>query len=132
MIEIPSAIEDKIFMLPYLEEELKPLGYVIGGNWDYNHGSFDYKMAEENGYQFLRVPFEVVDGQLDLAEEDAKVKLKRPYLLSHEYESGLDDTTSVSPLNQFASPKNPDATFPKEYIQIGKDLVNDLERTLLH
>ncbi len=52
MIEIPSALEGKTFLLNVLEQELKPLGYVIGGNWDYDHGSFDYKMADDVGYQF--------------------------------------------------------------------------------
>ena len=56
-IEITSELEGKTFSLFELETKLKPAGYVIGGNWDYDHGSFDYQMAQSNGYQFLECHF---------------------------------------------------------------------------
>ena len=65
MIEIPSSVEGKQFDLYKLEQKLKPIGYSIGGNWDYDHGAFDYKINDEVGYQFLRLPFSAIDGQLD-------------------------------------------------------------------
>jgi hypothetical protein len=133
MIEIPSRLEGQTFRLFKLEKELKPLGYTIGGNWDYDHGSFDYKIDDEVGYQFLRVPFEAVDGQLD--SPGTTVKLGRPYLLSHKYQIGLDDHADVGNLgaffNQFSEPQDPDAQFPEKYIEVGKALVKELEATLL-
>ncbi len=51
MIEIPSRLEGKQFQLYHLEEQLKPMGYTIGGGWDYDHGYFDYKIADDVGYQ---------------------------------------------------------------------------------
>ncbi|MBB3909196.1 YugN-like family protein [Anoxybacteroides rupiense] len=133
MIEIPSALEGKTFRLYKLEQELKPLGYVIGGNWDYDHGSFDYKIDDEVGYQFLRVPFEAVDGQLD--SNGTTVKLGCPYLLSHKYQIGVDDHAHIGNLsasfNQFAEPQDPDAQIPEKYINIGKILVKELENHLL-
>jgi hypothetical protein len=133
MIEIPSRLEGQTFRLFKLEQELKPLGYTIGGNWDYDHGSFDYKIDDEFGYQFLRVPFEAVDGQLD--SHGTTVKLGRPYLLSHKYQIGLDDNVHVGnlggSLNQFSEPQDPDAQFPEKYINVGKALVKELEATLL-
>jgi hypothetical protein len=41
MIELSSRLDGTLFKLYELEKTLKPLGYNIGGNWDYDHGSFD-------------------------------------------------------------------------------------------
>ncbi|BDG45983.1 MULTISPECIES: YugN-like family protein [Parageobacillus] len=133
MIDLPSRLEGKTFPLFQLEQLLKPLGYTIGGNWDYDHGSFDYKIADETGYQFLRVPFEAIDGQLD--SHGTTVKLGRPFLLSHKYQSGVDDHADVgnfgAAFNQFSEPQDPDAAFSEKYINVGKALVKDLESRLL-
>ncbi|WP_153126555.1 YugN-like family protein [Peribacillus tepidiphilus] len=133
MIEIPSQIEGKTFTLYDLEKMLKPAGYDIGGNWDYDHGYFDYKIDDKKGYQFLRIPFRAVDGQLD--SRGVTVELGRPFLLSHEYQRGLDDNASAGSFsgsfNQFSEPQDPDATFPEKYIDLGKELVRELETHLL-
>lgn len=133
MIELPSKVEGKQFDLFKLEQKLKPIGYAIGGNWDYDHGAFDYKINDEEGYQFLRLPFSVVDGQLDA--RNCTVVLGRPFLLSHQYESGLDEQgtsgTFSGTLNQFQEPTNKDARFPDQYRDQGKALVTELELLLL-
>jgi hypothetical protein len=130
MIEIPSELEGKSFNLYKVESTLKPIGYVIGGNWDYDHGYFDYKIDDEVGYQYLRVPFKAVDGQLD--SQNTTVQISRPFLLSHKYQIGLDDyVTSPGTLNQFSEPQDPDAEFPVKYIDLGKSLVKELEDLLL-
>ncbi|MRX73122.1 hypothetical protein GJU40_13315 [Bacillus lacus] len=133
MIEIPSSIEGRDYKLYYLEQELKPLGYDIGGNWDYDHGSFDYKIDDTVGYQFLRIPFQAADGQLD--GQNATVRLGRPYLLSHKYQIGLDDHAHVgnfrASFDQFSEPQDKDASFPEKYIDLGKALVHELESVLL-
>ena len=54
LIPIQSKLEGCTYALYKLEEVMKPLGYSIGGNWDYDKGCFDYKIDEEEGYQFLR------------------------------------------------------------------------------
>lgn len=133
MIEIPSDIEGQQFDLYKMEQKLKQIGYSIGGNWDYDKGFFDYKINDDDGYQFLRLPFTAVDGQLD--EIDCTVKIGRPFLLSHLYEKGLDDDASSSnfsvSFNQFAEPVDKDASFPEKYMKIGKSLVRELESVLL-
>jgi hypothetical protein len=133
MIEVPSTLEGHSFNLYKLEQELKPLGYDVGGNWDYDHGYFDYKIDDEVGYQFLRVPFKAVDGQLD--SQNTTVEIGRPFLLSHKYQIGLDDYVSVwnksASFNQFSEPQDPDAQFPVKYIDLGKSLVKELEELLL-
>jgi hypothetical protein len=135
MIPLPSKIEGVTTQLYQLEQLLKPLGYTIGGNWDYDHGYFDYKIDDEVGYQFLRVPFEAIDGQLD--SHGVTVQLARPFLLSHKYQVGLDDHVESdmdglsATINQFQEPQDPDASFPEKYIDLGKALVGELEAVLI-
>jgi hypothetical protein len=133
MIELSSAITGKKYDLYKLEQILKPLGYSIGGNWDYDHGSFDYKLDVENGYQFLRVPFKAIDGQLD--SRNCTVELQSPFLLSHQYEDGIDldhsEIHNVSAIyNQFQAPDNKDAEVQDKYIDQGKALLKELELEL--
>lgn len=131
MIELPSKIEGKQFDLYKLEQKLKPIGYTIGGNWDYDHGAFDYKINDDDSYQFLRLPFKAIDGQLDA--RNCTVQLGRPFLLSHAYEDGLDKlgASGAGTFNQFQSPVDKDASFSDQYIDNGKALVQELESLLL-
>ncbi|VEF47129.1 YugN-like family [Bacillus freudenreichii] len=132
MIQIESAIEGRRFNLHKLEQLLKPRGYTIGGNWDYDRGFFDYKMANDEGYQFLRVPFTAVDGQLD--KRGAVVELGTPFVLNHVYQAGLDDGPDpgnmTASFNQFAEPEDADGSVDDKYVKIGKRLVGDLESLL--
>lgn len=110
LIPIQSNLEGRTYALYKLEEIMKPLGYSIGGNWDYDKGCFDYKIDEEDGYQFLRVPFTAIDGELDVP--GVIVRLGTPYILSHVYQDELDDnvntlTAGTSGMDQFAEPKDP-------------------------
>lgn len=132
MIPIESAIEGRRFNLHKLEQLLKPRGYTIGGNWDYDKGFFDYKMADEGGYQFLRIPFTAVDGQLD--RRGAVVELGKPFVLNHVYQRGLDDHVDVGNMtasfNQFQEPEDPDGSVDDKYVDRGRRLVGDLESLL--
>ena len=132
MIELPSKVEGKQFDLYKLEQKLKPIGYSIGGNWDYDRGAFDYKINEDDSYEFLRLPFKAVDGQLDA--RNCTVQLERPFLLSHVFESDLDELGSSGggTFNQFQGPVDKDASFPEQYIDTGKSLVAELESLLLN
>ncbi|WP_141552509.1 YugN-like family protein [Bacillus pseudomycoides] len=135
MIPIQSNLEGHTYALFKLEEVLKPLGYSIGGNWDYDKGCFDYKVDEEDGYQFLRVPFTAVEGELDVP--GVVVRLDTPYLLSHVYQDELDDqvntlTAGASGLDQFAEPQDADGNIKRKYIDIGKALVKELEKHLIN
>ncbi|WP_028987207.1 YugN-like family protein [Thermicanus aegyptius] len=134
MIEIPSRLEGKTFLLDTLEEKLKPLGFTIGGNWDYDQGLFDYKLAgEAGGYLFLRIPFKAVKEQLD--SYGTVVETGTPFLLSHKFKAGPDDRSEIGVLsaaiNQFSEPQDPDAAVPEKYIPVGRRLVHDLELILL-
>ncbi|PDY01577.1 hypothetical protein COM13_17475 [Bacillus pseudomycoides] len=135
LIPIQSNLEGHTYALFKLEEVLKPLGYSIGGNWDYDKGCFDYKVDEEDGYQFLRVPFTAVEGELDVP--GVVVRLDTPYLLSHVYQDELDDQVNTlaagaSGLDQFAEPQDADGNIKRKYIDIGKALVKELEKHLIN
>ncbi|MFJ8417172.1 YugN-like family protein [Bacillus paramycoides] len=130
MIPIQSNLVGRTYALYKLEEVMKPLGYSIGGNWDYDKGCFDYKIDEEDGYQFLRVPFTAVDGELDVP--GVVVRLETPYIISHVYRDELDNEVNTlaagTSLDQFAEPKDPDGDVKRKYIDIGKVLVQELEK----
>ncbi|MES5864242.1 YugN family protein [Bacillus cereus group sp. RP32] len=133
MIPIQSNLEGRTYALYKLEEIMKPLGYNIGGNWDYDKGCFDYKIDEEDGYQFLRVPFTAVNGELDVP--GVIVRLETPYILSHVYQDELDDhvnTLMAGTMDQFAEPKDPDGDVKRKYINIGKVLMQELEKHFLN
>ncbi|PYZ93889.1 hypothetical protein CR194_12190 [Salipaludibacillus keqinensis] len=133
MIEVPSRLENQTFKLYDLEKKLKPIGYVIGGGWEYDHGYFDYQMEDNGSYLFVRLPFEAVEGE-ELDVKGVHVTLGRPFLLAHKYQRGLDDEVhDPNPLlNQFSEPQDPDAEFPKEWIQSGQDYVRELEQIILN
>ena len=134
LIPIQSDLEGHTYALVKLEETLKPLGYSIGGNWDYDKGCFDYKIDEEGGYQFLRLPFTAIDGELDVP--GVIVRLDTPYILSHVYQDELDDQVNTlagtSGLDQFAEPEDADGNIKQKYIDIGKVLVKELENHLIN
>ncbi|WP_407271923.1 YugN-like family protein [Radiobacillus sp. PE A8.2] len=133
MIPVSSRLENKIFPLHELEKQLKPLGYDIGGNWDYNEGSLDYKMADDDGYQFIRIPFIAQDGQLD--SPGATVKLGTPFILTHKYQAGVEDHADngviQGSINQFQAPEDPDAEVPDKYVEKGQRLIEQVENILL-
>ncbi|MFS0780377.1 YugN-like family protein [Bacillus sp. 1P06AnD] len=134
MKEIPSRLTGKQYNLLFLEKQLKPLGYSIGGGWDYDHGYFDYKLAEVPGYVFLRLPVQAVRGELD--ERGVSVRIGTPFVLGHQYQSGIDtDFADAGPItavfNQFAEPVEKDSGFDSQFIALAKALVSELEQLLL-
>lgn len=133
MISLSSSLTGEHVQLYKLEQELKPLGFMVGSNWDYDHGYFDFKIDDRVGYQFLRIPFVAVDGQLD--SRGATVEIQEPFLLSHKYQRGLDDYAMIGNIsasfNQFSEPVDKDASFPEEYIQTGQNLLKEVESKLL-
>jgi len=133
MYKIPSQIEGEHFELYKLEQMLKPIGYSIGGGWDYDHGFFDFKMADDDGYHFLRLPFSSIEGALDT--DGTIVELGTPFILTHVYQNDLDDFAGIgnvsASFDQFAEPKDEDADIPKKYVDFGKELVRELEQILL-
>ena len=133
MYKLNSTIVGEVFVLSEAENVLKPLGFSIAGNWDYDHGYFDYKMSDGPGYQFIRLPFTAIEGQLD--GRHCTVRFGQPFLLAHQYQDGLDDSAEPSVLsasfNQFAEPVDKDADLPAEYLAAGKGILKEAENALL-
>ncbi|MBV7321777.1 YugN-like family protein [Bacillus halotolerans] len=133
MITIPSAIDGQPFLLQELEQVMKPLGYVINGGWEYDHGYFDYKIDDRDGYLFLRIPVNAIQGSLD--ERGAAVRIGTPFMLRQVFQPGLDDHAEGGPFqslfNQFSEPERRDAEIDPAYLDIGASLVKELEDVLL-
>ncbi|MCR4366482.1 MULTISPECIES: YugN-like family protein [Bacillus] len=134
MISIPSTLEGQSFLLRELEQVMKPIGYTIGGGWEYDRGFFDYKISDQDGYLFLRIPVEANKGHLD--ERGAAVTIGTPFLLRHVYQEETDDHAGggvfESLFTQFSEPKRRDAAIDRSYTDIGISLVKELEDVLLH
>ncbi|BAB07060.1 YugN-like family protein [Halalkalibacterium halodurans] len=139
MIELQSQVENKIISLKELKNKLEPLGYSIGGGWEYDHGYFDYKIDEDGGgYTFLRVPFQAVDG--DLEQRRVQVRLGRPFLLNHKYEEGFDEEpnpfnglvgmNTAGLFNQFTKPVDKDAQVDAKFFPVAQNLIQELEMAL--
>ncbi|WP_257349636.1 YugN-like family protein [Pseudalkalibacillus decolorationis] len=133
MKEIVSKLEGEEYELNELEYTLKPLGYDIGGGWEYDHGSFDYKLDDDEGYMYLRVPFKAIKGELE--RPGCIVEIQSPYLLHHVYQIGLDDNVTAgntsATLNQFSEPQDADGSIDEKWVEAGEKLVRELEDQLL-
>ncbi|AIF44009.1 YugN family protein [Virgibacillus sp. SK37] len=133
MIPLDSRVENRIYPLYVLEELLKPEGYVIASNWDYDNGHFDLKIDDEGKYYYLRIPFYAVAGSLDYP--GVTVRVEKPFLLAHQYEKGIDEDSRggafQGAFNQFQPPIDADAHVPDDYVAIGKQLVEKLEQLVI-
>ncbi|GAK13759.1 YugN family protein [Geomicrobium sp. JCM 19039] len=133
MLELQSRISGVELSLSELEKKIEPLGFSMGGNWEYDHGYMDYQMDDDGqGYTFLRIPFSTVVGEIGSGH--AEVVIGTPFLLAHRYESGIehDGITAYSAVfNQFSSPEEKDAYVDQKYVREGVLLVREVEEKLV-
>jgi hypothetical protein len=133
MRQIPdTSIVGKEGTYGELRETFARFRFHLGGNWDYDHGSFDRILAEEGEATiYVRVPFDVTEGELDAPE--AKVVFGNPYVLKHVVQT---DTTlneegfDSGLLNQFQEPADPDAGLDGKWVEEGRRVVEEVARTL--
>ncbi len=105
-------------------------------NWEYDGGYFDRKLDEnEQGMIFLRLPIEVMYGNLD--EADARIKIGTPFVLKHVYETGIDEDIGyvtgplVAPVvNQFQEPVYKDAAVDEKWVQQATEILRRIEQQL--
>jgi len=133
MRPIHSKLEDHLAPLHGLEKELKPLGFAISSNWDYDQGSFDLKLADANGTcYYLRLPFYAVRGSLD--DPGVYVRLGKPFMLGHKYQAGFDEdagsSTIQGALTPFQPPEDPDTDVPDVYVSEGQMQLRSIEQLL--
>ncbi|MCE5172038.1 YugN-like family protein [Paenibacillus profundus] len=117
-----------------LVRELGPLGFSIGGNWDYAGGSFDCALNDEQTV-WLRLPFHAVNGTFDAdSAETVLVQLERPYVLKHQYQTGNDPSADAqlfgSLVNQFQSPTDKDASLQEEELKLARAKLDEAEDKL--
>jgi len=111
LIYLDTDIEGKQMYFGQAQKDLKEYGLFIGGNWEYDNGMFDGVMHRESGETiYIRLPFQVIDGELDRA--DAFIEFQKPFIIKHVVNLGLDkDSNSlltVAGLSQFQEPLDRD------------------------
>ncbi|MFD0961576.1 YugN family protein [Paenibacillus chungangensis] len=132
MIPLSSVLEGQEHKLTELQVKLEKDRFSLGGNWDYDKGSFDRALDEENKV-WLRIPFQVTDGSVDseLSENNARVVIGRPYILKHIYNEGNDPEASArvvgAMFDQFQSPIDPDAHVEPHWIARGREVLQAIE-----
>lgn len=130
MIQIDSSLNGYKTTLYKLETALKPIGFSVGGGWEYDHGYFDYRISKEGSYYYLRLPFQAINGELGVP--DVEVEVGAPFLLGHQYEDGIDKDGEIGNIsaafNQFQSPIDKDMEeIPDEYQEQGKAIIKRAE-----
>lgn len=135
MIMLHSDIEGKIAYFGQLKDKIEDYGYVFGGNWDYNIGSFDSILWREGGETiYVRVPFHVLEGALD--DYNTLIEFQKPYVIKHVVNIGLDtDENSLltaTGFNQFQDPIDPDGNIDNEnrWEKVGQKEVNKIIKYL--
>ncbi|QMV43503.1 YugN family protein [Cohnella cholangitidis] len=107
-------------------------GFTLGGNWDYDHGSFDCALDEANKV-WLRLPFEVTAGNLDseAGEVSTEIQFGQPYVLKHVYNEGSDREAQPRALgaliDQFSDPLDADAEVDSKWIEQAKRKLQEVE-----
>ncbi|MEX1031692.1 MAG: YugN family protein [Paenibacillaceae bacterium] len=133
---IQSSLEDKVQDYIFAKNELDKLQFSLGGNWDYNGGSFD-RILDDHRTMWLRIPFQITQGQFDgeVTETDALIQMGTPYVLRHLYQEGLDGSAEIHTygalVDQFQEPSNSDAEIGPEWIEQGKVVLKQAEQLLL-
>ncbi|OMP66163.1 YugN family protein [Domibacillus epiphyticus] len=111
MLKLQTELEGKKAYFGDMQDRFKNLGFDLGGNWDYDKGSFDSILWREGGETiYIRIPFFVLDGVLD--DDDASIEFQTPYIIKHVVNIGLDDDENslltASGFNQFQDPVDAD------------------------
>lgn len=111
MISLQTYVEGKRYYFGSIQETLRAHGFFLCGAWEYDRGKFDAALWRENGETiYLRIPFHVIQGQLDRA--DAYIEFRTPYLIKHIVNVGLDrdenSLLSATGFNQFQKPLDKD------------------------
>lgn len=133
MQSIPSSLTSQEQEFVVVSNALSEHGFSLGGNWDYDRGSFDCALDGEAQKVWLRLPFDVTNGNLDseTQENDAKIRFGEPYVLKHIYNEGLDKEAQPgvfsAAFSQFSDPVDPDAKIESRWIDEAKRKLREVE-----
>jgi hypothetical protein len=113
---------------------LHEFNFILGGNWDYEHGYLDRSLDEENKV-WLRIPFHVMSGEFDgnADHSQAIIRLGTPIVLHHRYNEELDTEAKIhvvgALVDQFQDPIEPDADVEQHWIEVANQLLDRIEQT---
>lgn len=136
MLAINSEIEGKRTNFGIARHAFDSFGCSFCSNFEYEQGKFDAVLWREEGETiYLRVPFKVLEGELDHAS--AYIQFGTPYLIKHHVNIGLDHgegsfITATTGLNQFQEPLDKDAKIRDEsrWVQAGESLIQRIMGSL--
>jgi hypothetical protein len=134
---LQSTIENKEEAFDSVRNYLHGYEFTLGGNWDYEHGSFDRHLDEAHKV-WLRIPFQVTQGVLDgdTDDTDAMIQIGTPFVLKHVYNEGLDKEAHVhasagSLIDQFQEPVDKDAPVEEQWVSKAERLLKEVEQNWL-
>ncbi len=135
MIKIPSRLTNTMTNYVYAQHQLGSQGFIVGGNWDYQHGYFDYLMDSGNKSNYIRIPFTTYKGSIE--DKNGVIRFGTPFLLSYEAKTGTHfymkqyaQDEKCSPDSTYDFSEDADSSLEK-YIDLGKSLVNEAEIAVL-
>ena len=138
MIEIPSRLTNTITNYVYAHHQLGSHGFIVGGNWDYKHGYFDYLMDSGNKSNYIRIPFTTIKGSIE--DKNGVIRFGTPYLLSYEAKTGAQFYMNHHPysdeceVDNYSNPSDNMYTGDsglERYLDLGRAIVNEAEIAVL-
>jgi hypothetical protein len=132
MYAIPSSLTMQEQEYEKTKDLLAEHSFGLGGNWDYDHGSFDCALDEANKV-WLRLPFDVTVGSLDSEslQNDTRICFGQPFVLKHVYNDGLDREAQPRALgalmDQFSDPVDADDEIEAHWIEKARQKLHQVE-----
>jgi hypothetical protein len=137
MRTLASALENHVDGFDRMKDVLQQHQFTLGGNWDYDHGSFDRNLDEANQV-WLRIPFQVKAGSIDSEDSsnpDTTVQIGTPFVLKHVYNEGLDSGAEpriyTALFDQFQEPVDKDASVESHWVEQARQILSQVESSLV-
>ncbi|WP_101843773.1 YugN family protein [Halobacillus sp. Marseille-P3879] len=85
-----TGIEGLVVDLQPLTQIMESNGFILGGSWDYERVTYDYKIdaPEKNVTYYIRIQGYAVEGDVDRG--NAVIQLVTPLLGKHYYPHGVE------------------------------------------
>ncbi|GGF11947.1 hypothetical protein GCM10010954_08240 [Halobacillus andaensis] len=85
-----TGIEGLVVDLQPLTQIMENNGFILGGSWDYERVTYDYKVSapEKNVTYYIRIQGYAVEGDVDRG--NAVIQLVTPLLGKHYYPHGVE------------------------------------------
>ncbi|SIS38012.1 YugN family protein [Salimicrobium flavidum] len=87
---VNTGIEDLVLNVRTLTRIMESNGFMLGGSWDYERVTYDYKIEsnETNITYYVRIQGYALEGDVD--KGNAVIKLLTPLLGRHYYPHGVE------------------------------------------